>query len=378
MSRSRMKDTMSTCWMLLALFASCATGAVAAGVDLGDLLRSGDRRTLRVQAEELITKNNDFRGALPLLERWIEAAPSDADGAYLLARCYTNLGRYGDAVLAARLAVENGLANAGILMSSTEFEPLRSRKDYHTLVDAMRSREQADRQFPVMFARQVRWGRYRVGYPAHYVQGRRYKLVLLLHGNGHTPEFMLSWARGLGLDDCIFVCPEAPYLKIRESFGSLRERYSAAGEGLGMADSSQSDIVTTSAQWYHDVAMDAREKLPVTMDKTIIVGFSQGGFYSQVLATRYPAYYRSVVSICASMYAAGRVVERLDSLRTYGIDVLILHGRSDDIVPFQTGELLAGAMTRAGVRHDFVPFDGGHWPSHDASIRIRQWITNHP
>ncbi len=318
--------------------------------DIRSLIQQADRRTLRERADELITKRNDYAGAIPCLEKWLSAVPGDAEAAMLLSTCYDSVGRTADARLAMNLA----------------------------LADGLKAREQADRDFPPLFHKQVRWGRSRVLYPAVMKKGEQYRLVLLLHGNGHTPEFMLSWAKTLGLDKAIFICPEAPYMKVRETVTSQRERYSAAGESLGMPDSLFGEIIDLSAEWYHDVAMDAMQRLPVARNlKPIIVGFSQGGFYAHVLATRHPEAYASIVSICASMYTAGHVTEKYDRLRTYGVDALVLHGTKDDVVPLQTGELIHSAMEAARVQHVYMPFDGGHWPSAEATVMIRRWMIEH-
>ncbi len=332
---------------VVALFAAMFVGATAAAqlpqqeFNLGTILEQRERKTARQLGEEALN-SGDAERAVRLLERWIEAAPTDSEGALILARAYGRAGRTADSVLAMRLANMNGKSD----------------------------------QFPAMYIPQRRFGRYRVHYPPGYTTQRRYRLVVLLHGNGNTSELMLNWGKTLALDNCILVAPDAPYLKVKESLGTMRERYSAANDGHGMPDSMAADVMTLSAEWYHDVVKDARQRLNVTLDKPLLVGFSQGGYYAHMLATRFPETFAGIVSICGSMYPEGRVLERYDRLRTYGIDVMVAHGRLDDIVPFQTAQLIMGALETAKVNAVFVPFDGKHWPTAEANAAIRQWIID--
>lgn len=220
--------------------------------------------------------------------------------------------------------------------------------------------------------KQQRIGRYRVLYPKKVVPGKAYPLVVLIHGNGNGPETMLRWAREFKNDSVIFICPEAPYLKIVESINEKKERFTAMADPMAIPDSMIPDAITLSANWYHSVIYDALATLPADRSiRPFLIGFSQGGFYAHVLLTRYPEAFSAVVSVCASMYSAGNVVERYASIVPYGIRIMVAHGRQDSIVPFQTGELIHAALRNARVEHTYIPFDGQHWPSQAVTDSIR-------
>jgi predicted esterase len=224
---------------------------------------------------------------------------------------------------------------------------------------------------------QVRMGTYRVVLPTVMKPSQTFPAVLVLHGNGHTPEFMMQWIKQLGIDSVIFIFPEAPYPKYGEIIETKKVKLSASGEGIGVPDSLMADVVNASAAWYHDALTDASARLPISKVKPLVLGFSQGGFYSYVVATRYPFTFSGVISVCASMYDYGHALEKFDELRQYGIEVLITHARQDPTVPFQTAELITAALERNGVTHTFLPFDGGHWPTHEISLKIADWIRQH-
>lgn len=233
-------------------------------------------------------------------------------------------------------------------------------------------------EFPFEFAPQKRLGRYRILYPPKYNPKVKCSLVMLLHGNSQEPVTMLRWAKQLNLQNVIFICPEGTYTHLAETMKRGTHRFTAAGEDLQAPDSMKTMIVDYSAEWYNAVLMDARKKLNVyKFDPCTIVGFSQGGFYASVLASRYPENYSSIVSICGSLYNEGRLEEHVANFKRYGIEILLLHGTQDQIVPFQTSQLYKSILDKNGVSNQIYTFVGGHWPTQEATNKISDWISNH-
>jgi len=241
---------------------------------------------------------------------------------------------------------------------------------------------------------QVRFGRYHVLAPKAVVADTTYRVVLLLHGNGHGPEVMLEWARQLNIANTFFICPEAPYLKWKESKESETGKYTGIISDSSVPDSLQEEMIAATAQWYYNVLGDAVKELSETpirrgefdvpkgsgnsnravvqLRTPFVIGFSQGGFFAQVLATRHPDDFAGVVSISGSIYPVAGVLERYDRLR--GMPILICHGKQDTTVPFSVATQCVDALSRAEVEYTFIPFEGGHWPTPDVTDQVRRWI----
>ncbi len=330
--------------------------------------------TARERADYFVKMGLDD-SALAAYRLWTTANPRDTTAWIALSRLLAKRGLINDAADALSQAAVAGLSNRALLDTDTVLSAImRNAKGQQIRMRIERNATDLA-SFPARFARQERIGRYRVMYPPGYDSLQRYHLVLLLHGNGNEPLMMLRWARALGLQRAIIVCPEAPYVKVAETIAQGRLRLSAAGEDLAAPDSMNPTIVELSAQWYRAVLDDAERSLPVIpASLPIVVGFSQGGFYAQVLATRFPERFRAAVLLAPSYYWWGGIAERLDNLRRYGIDVLHVHGRNDPIVPFQTASLIADLYTRANVRYTLLDFDGEHWIPDDLAARIGRWI----
>jgi predicted esterase len=282
-----------------------------------------DKRTLREKAEDVLSKKGNDSLAAAYLESWLAAVPTDAEAAQILSVLCGRLGRKADSAVYIDLAWKNG---------------------YST-----------DQRVKQYLAKQQRYGRYKVLMPSVVKPNMKYPMVLLLHGNGNSADMMIQLARNMKLDSVIFVCPEAPYLKSKESHHSVKERYSASGDGYGAMDSILSDVIQLSAEWYYQAFLSAKSNLPASNVKPLIVGYSQGGFYALSVATRHPESFGGVATINASMYDNGNVMQNLDKLRTHGVGVLVSHGRSDMVVPFQTAELIVGGLASSGVNYSFYP-----------------------
>ena len=307
-----------------------------------EIYHSENRSTSRTRAFQQQADSTKDSSTVLLLEDWVRAVPNDR-GAYLsLAKLYRRLGRTTDALYA------DSLANRFKVWTSP--------------------------QHLTRFIPQTRLGSYSVLMPSKVEAAKTYPCVVVLHGNGNTPRLMQDWFSSLGIDSIIAIFPEAPYPKMQEALAANREMYSASGNGLGHPDSVLTDVISMSAAWYHDVLQHAIATLPISKELPLLIGFSQGGFYSLVVATTYSASVKSVISISASLYAEGQIRERLKRLREYNIDVLLAHGTKDAVVPLQTAELIDGMLTEAKINHVFVPFNGGHWPTAEINARIHQWI----
>lgn len=333
---------------ILELTAYCLTlliSALVSGVaqhDIGTTARLTDKRSAYERATDLLNNGGDTIKAIQLLELWLAAVPLDTNAARILASAYTRKGMMAEAALA-RSIHPNGSRNT-------------------------------DSRVVMHYTPQVRLGSYKVLLPKSYSSQKRYPAVLLLHGNGQSPDVMIDFARTLAMDSVLFICPFAPYVRIQETKQSQYTRFSASGDGIDMPDSLMSEIVDESASWYRDAYVDASVRYSIARIKPIIVGFSQGGFYAHIVASRFPGTFQSIVSVSASMFSYGRYQEYVNNLNVFGIDALVVHGTHDKVVPLQTAELLVATLKNSGVAAELVTFEGEHWPTPDAVYAIRAWL----
>lgn len=338
-----------------------------------DLLnaRADDTRSARERAEHA-ARQGDFKTAAQWYETWLTALPTDTSAYCKWAVALVKTGNAARALDVLKLGVQRGCADASQLEDEQEFSVLRTQKDWPEMVLRARSNAAAANEFPSYLCSQQRFGRYKVLLSGD--GSSRYHPVLLLHGNGQTPDVVLRWAKGLNLPNVAFVCPEAPYVKIRESLHDNTLKLSAAPDDISAPPELRATVMEESAAWYFSAVNDAMRRLPIINEKPIVIGFSQGGFYASIVATRYADSVRSLVLLCASIYPEASLEMRARSLQAHGIDVFHAHGRRDVTVSFSVAERIESILESNNVSHTFMPFDGEHWMSAEVDDAVRRWI----
>ena len=225
---------------------------------------------------------------------------------------------------------------------------------------------------------QRRLARYKVSLPRGYDStDRRYPVVLLLHGNGNSPQMLLSWFGGLGLDSVIVVCPEAPYVRIPETVDKRQAAYTGVADAIAAPDTLRDESIELTARWYIDALDAAMGEFRVdTSLRPVVVGYSQGGFFAHVLMTLVPERIAGVASICASVYPQWNVLTRFVSVPPPRPAVFVAHGLNDSIVPIGVGRSYRKALETSGFSLVFREFEGGHWPTNEIERDLRSWIMS--
>jgi predicted esterase len=333
--------------------------------------RADDTRSARDRAESA-ARQGDFKTAAQWYELWTSALPSDTTAYYKWAIALLRSGNAAKAGEVLKIGVQRGCADVTFLESESDFAILRALKEWPETLRRARSNAANTAEFPSFLCTQQRFGRYKVllsgaGAP-------RYHPVLLLHGNGQTPDVVLRWAKGLNLPNVAFVCPEAPYVKVRESLHDNTLKLSAAPDDISAPPELRATVMEESAAWYFSAMNDAMRRLPLINEKPIVMGFSQGGFYASIVATRYADSVRSLVLLCSSIYPEAALETHARSMQLHGVDVFHAHGRRDATVSFSVAERIESILESNNVSHTFMPFDGEHWMTAEVDDAVRRWL----
>jgi len=334
----------------------------------------------------------EYAKAIQHFETWTLAMPRDAQAFVHLASCQARMGKDSAVIFALEQSLQAGLNEVFLIEQDTilrQFIQSKSQlamnlssafwgSDNAWTALIQNAQEQSDqRLFPIGFAEQKRLARYRILFPKNYDSTKTYRVILLLHGNGLEPVFMLKWAERIELKNHIIIAPEAPYVKFKESIQSGAMKLSGRGEDHFFPDSLQEDVINQTAEWYVSTLNHAKKTLPISDDPQIVMGFSQGGFFASVLMSRYPESFSSAITLCGSMFPEGRIEENLSKVKSLNRDILLVHGLQDKTVPISIAEDFAKQLSKAEINHTFIPFDGGHWPVDDLLDEIKDWIESH-
>lgn len=334
----------------------------------------------------------DYAHAIQHFEAWTKVMPGDALAFVHLASCQARMGKDTSVIFSLEKALQLEISEVYLIeQDSILRQVIQSKSELAMELSSAfwgadnawtsflkNAHEQADKKrFPMGFAEQKRLARYRILYPPKYDSTKMYRAVLLLHGNGLDPLFMLKWAERLEMTNHIFIAPEAPYVKFKESMQSGAMRLSGRGEDQSFPDSLSDDVINNTAEWYHSAMNHAKQTLPISQDPQIVMGFSQGGFFASVVMSRYPESYATGITLCGSMFPEGKIEQYLPKVKSLNRDMLLVHGLQDKTVPFSVAEDFAKQLSKAEINHTFIPFDGGHWPPDDLIDEIKAWIESH-
>ena len=201
--------------------------------------------------------------------------------------------------------------------------------------------------------------RYRLLSPEEMKPGRKYPLVLFLHGageRGSDNEKQLvhggqMWLNPVNRSEhpCFVLAPQCPadeywaYVSRPDSFDPNR-----------MPSEPEMTPVFRSVRELLDIYL---AQPAVDRDRIYVMGLSMGGMGTFDLAIRYPDLFAAAVPICGTVNAY-----RLPAAK--GVVFRIFHGDADDVVPVEGSREAYKALKAAGAQVEYIEFPGvnhGSW-----------------
>lgn len=200
---------------------------------------------------------------------------------------------------------------------------------------------------------------YRLLRPEVEAKGKKYPLVLFLHGageRGNDNQKQLTHGGRMFLNPVhreahpAFVlmpqCPEQDYW----AYSSRPVSFSPAEMPVGQ---DVTPIFGTLKQ-----LLDTYLALPqVDKNRVYLIGLSMGGMGTYDLAIRYPEVFAAAVPICGTVNPV-----RLKAAQ--GVAFRIFHGDADDVVPVEGSREAYKALKKAGAQVEYIEFPGvnhGSW-----------------
>ena len=176
---------------------------------------------------------------------------------------------------------------------------------------------------------------------------RRVDLVGRRHGVGARGENLAplgrAWARRF--DGVHFTAPDAPFTF--DDDPALRQWYSLTG----VMPENRAGRVTAAAAAF-DAVIDAEiARARTTTERTMLVGFSQGGSMALDAVVRGRGF--------AGLLALSTRLATAPSRRLDGLPLRVVHGDADGAVPFHEGERIRDAFAAVGARVDLVRIPRG-------------------
>lgn len=209
--------------------------------------------------------------------------------------------------------------------------------------------------------------------------------VVLCHGFGASGTDLvplagelLSRAPALG-SKVRFVFPAAPLALTGFGAGEARAWWAIDFEALMAQRAGGASGRAALRERVPDGLVQARRQLAACVEavaqtsglppnRIVLGGFSQGAMVTTDLALRQDEAPAALVILSGTLLAESEWRSRAG--RRKGLAVLQSHGRQDPLLPFADAVALRELLQEAGLKVDFLPFDGPHTIPEEALTRL--------
>jgi len=324
-----------------------------------------------------------YESAADLLLAALEADPGRASAHYNLACCHSRLGRTDAAATALEAAWRNGFHDLDLARTDPDLAALRSsdvgRRLLGRLADehAVMLRRGGE---PIQLEARVLAG-VRVVAPAVVEEGRRYPLVVLLHGFGGTAEGFAGLFEAAGLSPAYVVCaPFAPYPMPGGStpggswFPPMAwyRPEAAATSGERLPEALEARELAVTRELVLRVVDEVVSRYPADPERVVVAGHSQGGVLAYELALDHPDRVWGTVAIGARLLRRSQSPQRLAAAS--GRRFLLVHSPEDASIPIDAARTARRMLKDAGAEVRLVEYAGGHGITVEVMRAVERWI----
>ena len=189
---------------------------------------------------------------------------------------------------------------------------------------------------------------YRLHVPAKPQEGRKYPLVIHMHGAGSRGtdnakqmnaggSDFLSWMTRQG-EECVFLAPQCPSGKrwVDVDWGTREHR--------------MHETPTCYLRMAMEIIADAMTRYPVDQDRVYVMGISMGGYATWERLQRRPVGFAAALPCCGGG-------DHTLAARMKDVAIWIFHGEVDSVVPVYRARSMVEALKRVcgNVRYREYP-----------------------
>jgi phospholipase/carboxylesterase len=177
-------------------------------------------------------------------------------------------------------------------------------------------------------------------------------IIILLHGWGADGTDLMDLAPAMApqLPDFIFAAPDAPEPCSANPMGrqwfELNQDQAGLDNGPDQAQGHVRSLIEELCKGYD-----------LGFENVALIGFSQGGMMALHTGFRLPSSIAGIVSFSGALLAP----DRLEREKTSSPPVLLVHGREDQVVPYQALTIAEAVLKQSDVEVSSVTREGlGH------------------
>jgi phospholipase/carboxylesterase len=189
-------------------------------------------------------------------------------------------------------------------------------------------------------------------------------LIVSVHGNGSTPEFMAAFSPLLNLPDYQFLFPKGLFSHPDVPGGKMWYDLSIQNNKPKIQNSQR---LGESRQWFITWLKSLEGIVGIPLSRTILMGFSQGGAMTLDVGLTLPL----AGLVCISGYLHSK---RPPTLGKASPPTLIVHGTKDSIIPLDEAHLARDTLSALNVPVKYQEFEIGHEIKPEVLVLVREFI----
>jgi phospholipase/carboxylesterase len=186
--------------------------------------------------------------------------------------------------------------------------------------------------------------------------------IVALHGWGANCDDLISLAPLVGLRNYQWICPEAPFDHPMPGGKMWYDLQSMDTEGLAQ-----------SCELLSQFLEDLPAVTGIPLEKTFLLGFSQGGAMTLDVGLAFP--FAGLISLSGYLH-----ITEEDLLELANMDlppILIAHGTLDSVVPIHMARNTKEIFDHLGITVEYEEYEMEHEIRPETCDRIQQFILEH-
>lgn len=211
--------------------------------------------------------------------------------------------------------------------------------------------------------------------PDYQTSGKRYPICVILHGSGSSELAHGVLADDFGREDILYVAVRAPHPHPNAPPGQGWTAWTP--EEIPENDAAFEENRIGYAEWIFECVRDVQQRYRVQPGKIFIYGHSQGGQFAMTCALLHPEQVASIFDQAGTMpKPASLTSENLARMKEHKVQVHLLHGRDDTVVPPDTSRKLAEKLRESGIDCTLQIVPGEHIPTPGMIQEGKKWIDS--
>ncbi len=330
-----------------------------------------------------------YADAVRLFEVALASMPGQPRTLYNLACCHSRAGDLESAATRLDEAWAAGLMDLELIRTDPDLEPLRTSRQGRALMKRLSSKEDEIRRLrgrPEFFDAPVLGG-LRIVTPDPMEEGRKYPLVVTLHGHGGNPEnFVGIFNLSSAPLSAVICAPYGPYaVPLPKGHGYswypapwLFREVLRTGGPLSDREQRRENIERREQGISLSFALAAieaaKQRYPIDEDQIFLMGHSEGGILAYGLALQHPDLFRGLIVVGARLRNQD-VTPQLLAGAAGKLQVQIYHSREDRAIAYEHATAAHKTLSAGGVQSIVIPYRGGHSLTVELVQHVAHWIA---